>query len=156
MSELSNHNTVVRLLKKTDEEQKSILRAFASIPLESKVIIMELNRDVFYPLKQENKDVPLPILSYVAMILAIEQYRDQTSGLDKNVIDVRAKSFRKQPKRDKLLGKWALVKLLKNDENLSFRQISNYLQKYHKLNVVHSTIYDLWNELEVTKNQGEK
>jgi hypothetical protein len=156
VSELSNHNTVVRLLKKTDEEQKSILRAFASIPLESKVIIMELNRDVFYPLKQENKDVPLPILSYVAMILAIEQYRDQTSGLDKNVIDVRAKSFRKQPKRDKLLGKWALVKLLKNDENLSFRQISNYLQKYHKLNVVHSTIYDLWNELEVTKNQGEK
>ena len=146
---------VVRLLKKTDEEQKSILRAFASIPLESKVIIMELNRDVFYPLKQENKDVPLPILSYVAMILAIEKYRAQTSKLDKNIINVRAKSFRKQPKREKLLGKWAIIKSLKNDEGLSFRQIATYLQKYHKLSVVHSTIYDMWCELEITK-KGEK
>ena len=156
MSELSNHNTVVRLLKKTDEEQKSILRAFASIPLESKVIIMELNRDVFYPLKQENKDVPLSILSYVAMILAIEKYRTQTAGLDSNVIELRTKFFRKQLKKDKLLGKWALVKTLRNDKNLSFRQISNYLKKYHKLSVVHSTIYDLWCELEVRKKQGEK
>lgn len=146
---------VVRLLKKTDEEQKAILRAFVSMPLESKMKAMELNRNIFYPLKQENRDIPLPILSYVAMILAIEKYRAQTTGLDKNVIDVRAKSFRKQPKRDKLIGKWALIRSLKNDKNLSFRQISNYLKKYHKLSVAHSTIYDLWRELEVEK-QGEK
>lgn len=150
------HSTVTRLLKKTDEEQKICLRGFVKMPLESKMKVMELNRDVFYPLKQENKDIPLPILSYVAMILAIEKYRDQTSGLDKNMIDVRAKSFRKQPKRDKLIGKWALIRSLKNDKNLSFRQISNYLKKYHKLSVVHSTIYDLWCEFEVTKKQGEK
>lgn len=156
MSELSNHNTVVRLLKKTDEEQKAILRAFASIPLEAKVMIMEFNRDVFYPLRQENRDIPLPILSYAALILAIEKYRAQTTGLDKNVIDVRAKSFRKQPKRDKLIGKWALIRSLKNDKNLSFRQISIYLKKYHKLSVAHSTIYDLWRELEIRKKQGEK
>jgi len=146
---------VVRLLKKTDEEQKAILRAFVSMPLESKMKAMELNRNIFYPLKQENRDIPLPILSYVAMILAIEKYRAQTTGLDKNVIDVRAKSFRKQPKRDKLIGKWALIRSLKNDKNLSFRQISNYLKKYHKLSVAHSTIYDLWRELEVER-QGEK
>jgi hypothetical protein len=147
---------VVRLLKKTDEEQKAILRAFVSMPLESKMKAMELNRNIFYPLKQENRDIPLPILSYVAMILAIEKYRAQTTGLDKNVIDVRAKSFRKQPKRDKLLGKWALIRSLKNDKNLSFRQISNYLKRFHKLSVVHSTIYDLWRELEIRKKQGEK
>jgi len=156
VSELSNHNTVVRLLKKTDEEQKAILRSFLKMPLESRVKAMEESRAIFYPLKENNKDVPLHLLSYVSLVLAIVKYQHITDDIKKYTVAIRSKSYRKQPKRDKLLGKWALIKLLKNDENLSFRQIAAYLYKYHKLSVVHSTIYDLWCELEVTKKQGEK
>lgn len=150
------HSTVTRLLKVTDEEQKVILRAFVKMPLESRIKVLDNNRNIFYPLKEQNKDVPIPILAYASLVLAINQYLKTTDNVDKNVLKIRTKSFRKQPKRDKLLGKWALIKSLKNDNNLSFRQISNYLKMYHRLSVVHSTIFDMWTELEVTKKQGEK
>ncbi len=149
------HSIVTRLVKKTDEEQKAILRSFVKMPLESRVKIMEESRAIFYPLKEENKDVSLQILSYASLILAIVKYQDVADDVQKHIVTMRSKSFRKQPKRDKLLGRWALIKSLKNDENLSFRQIAAYLQKYHKLSVVHSTIHDMWCELEVTK-KGEK
>lgn len=149
------HSTVTRLLKKTDEEQKAILRSFIKMPLEARVKVMEESRAIFYPLKEENKDVELQLLSYASLVLAIVKYEDATDNMQKHTVAIRSKSFRKQPKRDKLLGKWAIIKSLKNDENLSFRQIATYLQKYHKLSVVHSTIHDMWCELEVTK-KGEK
>jgi hypothetical protein len=154
MDEVSIHNTVMRLIKKTEEQQKVLLRSFVKMPLEGRMKIMELNRDIFYPLKQENKDLPIPLLSYASMILAITNYQNQTSELDKNLIELRAKSLRKQPKKEKLVGKWALIKLLKNDKKLSFRKIANYLEAHHDLIVVHSTISDVWNEFEVTNKKG--
>lgn len=149
------HSIVMRLLKITDEEQKAILRSFVKMPLESRVKVMEESRAIFYPLKEENKDMALQVLSYASLILAIVKYKDTTDALKRHTVAIRSKSYRKQPKRDKLLGKWALIKSLKNDENLSFRQIAAYLQKYHKLSVVHSTIHDMWCELEMSK-KGEK
>lgn len=66
---------------------------------------------------------------------------------------MRLKSFREYPKKDKLIGKWALIKELKTVKKLSWREISQYLKKYHKLDVAHSTIYDLWKKLE--KEEGK-
>ena len=155
MDAVTMHSTVTRLLKKTDEEQKAILRSFTKLPLESRVKTMEESRAIFYLLKEKNKDVELQLLSYASLVLAIVKYEDATDDIQKHTVAMRSKSYRKQPKRDKLLSKWALIKSLKNDENLSFRQIATYLQKYHKLSVVHSTIHDMWRELEVAK-KGEK
>lgn len=155
MNTYTMHATVTHLVKKTDEEQKSILRGFLKMPLEARVKVMEESRNIFYPLREENKDTALQLLSYVSLILAIAQYQNTTDDVKRHTAAIRSKSFRKQPKRDKLLGKWALIKSLKNDENLSFRQIANYLHKYHKLSVVHSTIHDMWCELEINK-KGEK
>lgn len=149
------HSIVMRLLKKTDEEQKAILRNFVKMPLEARVKVMEESRNIFYPLREENKDTALQLLSYASLILAIVKYQDVTDDVKRHTVAIRLKSYRKQPKRDKLLVKWALIKSLKNDENLSFRQIAAYLQKYHKLSVVHSTIHDMWCELEMSK-KGEK
>ena len=47
-----------------------------------------------------------------------------------------------------MLGYWAIVRTLKLEQNMSFRDIATYFAKYHKLEVSYSTIYELWNELE--------
>ena len=144
-------NTVTNLLKKTDKEQKQLLRHFTKMPPESKMKVMGIKREIFHPLRQNNQGIDLSILSYVSLILSIEKYQVGSSDLDKNVIEIRSNSFPKHPKKNKLLNKWALVKELKEEKDLSFRQISEYLKKYHKLSIAHSTIYELWQELENIK-----
>ena len=124
------------------------------MPEESKIKVMSLNRDIFHPLRQNNQEVDLSTLSYVSLILSIDKYQEESSDLDKNVIEIRSNSFPKHPKKNKLLNRWALVKELREEKDLSFRQISEYLKKYHKLSIAHSTIYELWQELE--NKEGRK
>lgn len=145
---------ITRLLKSGQEEQKASLRKFIKLSIDEKIEVFEIQRDTFYKIKQVNKDVSIHVLSYVAHIKAINKYHSDVKNIDRFAAKIRERTFKKQPKKDKLLGCWALVKTLKNDKNLSFRQISKYLKKYHKFEVVHSTIYDLWKELE-NKKKGE-
>ena len=44
------------------------------------------------------------------------------------------------------------MKNLKLEQKMSFRDISVYFHKYHKLKVSYSTIYELWNKLENNTN----
>ncbi|RLA83505.1 MAG: hypothetical protein DRG78_04230 [Epsilonproteobacteria bacterium] len=148
-------NEVTQLLKNSDEEQKQTLRVFLKMPLESRIKIFAGHKKTFYTLKDEHRKVDPSLLSYGALILAINQYVNNLAKIDKNTLDLRTKSIRKFAKREKLLAKWALIKELKNVKGLSFRQITKYLKKYHKLEVVHSTVYDLWKELEENK-RGEQ
>lgn len=141
-------NQVIQLLKSTNEEQKQTLRVFLKMPLESRVKIFEGHKKMIYILKDKHREVDISILSYASFVLAVNQYITNTTDIDKNTLDLRAKSMRKFAKREKLISKWALIKELKNVKGLSFRQIAKYLKKYHKLEVVHSTVYDLWKELE--------
>ena len=141
-------NQVTQLLKSTNEEQKQTLRLFSKMPLESRVKVFEGHKKMIYALKDKHREVDISILSYTSFILAVNQYVSTVTDIDKNILDLRTKSIRKFAKREKLLAKWALIKELKNVKGLSFRQIAKYLKKYHKLEVVHSTVYDLWKELE--------
>jgi len=148
-------NQVTQLLKSTNEEQKQTLRVFSKMPLESRVKVFEGHKKTLYSLRDKHNKVDISILSYASFILAVNQYVSDTSDIDKNTLDLRTRSMRKFAKREKLLGKWALIKELKNVKGLSFRQIAKYLKKYHKLEVVHSTVYDLWKELKENK-KGEQ
>jgi len=146
-----NSKIIAKLLKMTNEEQKVILRVFIKLPLESKVDIFENNRSVFFKLREDKHDIPLSILSYISLIMSIRQYHDNIDNIDKKMINIRSKSLRNQPKRDILIGKWSLVKELKNEKNLSLRQICRYLKKYHKIEVATSTLHALWHEFEIEK-----
>lgn len=56
----------------------------------------------------------------------------------------------KQPKarkKEKLLQYYPLVKQLKQ-ANTSYRDISDYLLKYHKFKISYSTVYKLYNKIE--------
>jgi len=148
-------NQVTQLVKSTDEEQKKALRIFSKMPLESRVKVFEWHKKKFYSFKDKYNNTDMSILSYASFIFAVNQYVSDISDLDKNTLDLRTKSIHKFAKREKLLMKWALIKELKNVKGLSFRQIAKYLKKYHKLEVVHSTVYDLWKELE-ENTKGEQ
>jgi len=145
---------VERLLKMTEEKQKAMLRFFVKMPLESKIDIFEKNRSIFHRLREKEQNISLSILSYVSLLLSIAQHHNDTYDIDKNVINIRSKSLRSQPKRDVLIGKWSLIKELKNEKKLSLRQICHYLKKYHKIEVATSTLHALWHEFEV--NQGDR
>ena len=144
-------NKITIITKLTTEQQNQLLRYFVRLAQESKVKVMELNRDMFYPLKQKHSDVSLAVLSYASLVLSIQKFKNLTSEVEINAINIRTKTLRRQPKKDRLIGYLALIKALRNEKKLSFRQIAEYLKKYHKLNIVHSTIHKLWRELE----QGE-
>lgn len=142
-----------RIVKTTEEAQKQILRKFVNLPIGSKLEIMKLNRNIFYKFREKHQDVSMEILSYASLLKAIEKFCEKQPELDLNIVKMRSKTVKKQPKQDRLLDRWALIKELKS-KNLSYREVSKYLKKYHKLDVAHSTIYAMWQELE--NNNKEK
>lgn len=149
---------IIGILHISTEQQNQLLRFFIRLDVDKKLNILRMQRDGFYALKQANKEVEVSILTYCSLILAIQKQCKSLSALDKNVITINAKKISKSYKKDKLIGYWAVIKELKNTKKQSFRQIAEYLKKYHKLEVAHSTLYKLWGELEIIKNQqnGEK
>jgi len=66
-----------------------------------------------------------------------------------HISDSAIKKFRKdkpKEKREKLLNLISVIKKLRT-ENFSFRQISQYLRSKHRLDVSHSYIRQIWEEL---------
>jgi len=154
--DIAIQNQVTYILKTTDEEDKQALRSFVKMPLLSRVKVFEEQKKVFHSIKARiTEDVSLSVLSYSSLVIAINKYNNSIDVVDKNILEIRSKTVRKFAKKEKLLAKWALIKELKNSQGLSFREIVKYLKKYHKLEVVHSTVYDLWKELECNE-KGKK
>jgi len=160
---------IERLLKQSQEQQKSTLRYLSRCPPEISIQILANKILIFHKLRQENGDVDKGVLEYCALILSIKSHHDDELSLKsksfagieideiRNISRKKANQFirtikKPDPKREKLLTYWAIVRTLKLEQNFSFRQITLYLKKYHRFEVVHSTISKLWNELEVTNN----
>jgi hypothetical protein len=151
-----NEIILEKLTKRSQESQNQNLRLFVRLDLKTKLQILQLQKQLFHKLKNAHSDVDNTILSLSSLVLAVDVVAKELGIVNINALKLRGKSIRKKAKRDRLLGYWAIIRALKLEQNMSFRQIAEYLKKYHKLSVVHSTIYDLWCELEVTKKQGEK
>ncbi len=164
------HFEIDKILKMNDEEQRSFLRHFSRFSINQRVEILPLHNSIFHKLRQKH-NVPVNILSYIALILAIEVHLNESKSLNKlNINDMsldeireisskKAKVFlekqlRVKSKRDQLISYWAVVKTLKNNEKYSFRLIAAYLKKHHKFEVTYGSIYNLWVELEDNKGKN--
>lgn len=134
------------------EAQNQQLRLFARIDITTKLKILEQQKPIFHKLKSVYSDVDNAVLTLASLVLAINNVLKELDTVNLNAIKLKTKSVRQKAKRDRLLGYWAIVRALKLEQNFSFRHIAEYLKKYHKLEVAHSTLYRLWSELE-TKNQ---
>lgn len=136
------------ITKQTYEVQNQHLRLFARVDLPTKLQILQLQKPFFHKIKSAHIDVDNAILTLASLVLAIASVAKDTDNVNLNVVKLRGKNNKTKIKREKMLGYWAIVRTLKLEQNMSFREISVYFAKYHKFEVSYSTIYELWNELE--------
>ena len=137
--------------------QNQLLRFFSRVDVEIKINVLKKQKEVFFKLKVLFNDEDNAMLTYCSLILAIFRIKENTSATTLNAKIFQVKRFRKTSKREKIIEKWSIVKKLRTDEKFSFRQISQYLQKYHKLYVSYSMIHKIWNQIEIKNTKkGEQ
>lgn len=136
------------ITKQSERTQNQKLRVLSKISNSKKLEIMKAQKKIFHNLKSNYKDIDNATLTLSSLILAIDQFIKETKQVNFKAIKLRTRKKRQNLKREKLLQYWSVVKTLKNDENLSFREISEYFSKYHKLQISYSMIYKMWMELE--------
>lgn len=147
-------NIIEKITQQTYESLNQHLRFFAKVDLPIKLQILQFQKQLFHKLKATHSDVDNSVLTLASLILAIESFTKDLDVVNLNAIKIRGKNNKIKIKREKLLGYWAIIKTLKLEQNMSFRDIANYFKKYHKFEVSYSTIHSMWNELE--NNTGEK
>jgi len=131
------------------ESQNQRLRLFAKVDITTKLKILTSQKQLFHKLKSAYGDKDNTILTLASLVLAVDLVAaKELDDVNLNAIKLRARNSKAKIKRQKLLGYWAIVRTLKLEQNMSFRDIATYFAKYHKLEVSYSTIYELWNELE--------
>lgn len=162
------NEVVVSITHMSKEEHKVILRSFARLSIETRIELMKTHRSLFHKLRQFHKNVSADTLSYCALILVTKIYINEQKSLKslninemsleeiQKLTSKKAKLFlkkqlRQKTKQERLIDYWAVVKTLKYDEKFSFRQIENYLKKYHKFAVSYSLIARIWSKLENKK-----
>lgn len=152
---INKDSEMEKITKLNLESQNKILRLFVRIDLKTKLQILQLQKQMFHQLKSAYSDVDNSILTLSTLILAIDEVVKELEVVNFNAIKLRTKNNKAKIKRQKILGYWAIVRTLKLEQNMSFRNISTYFAKYHKLDVSYSTIYELWNELENNAHKKE-
>ena len=130
------------------ESQNQNLRLFARVDLKTKLQILQFQKQIFHKLKSAHSDVDNTILTLSSLILAIDAVVKELDDINLNAIKLRGKNNKAKIKRQKVLGYWAIVRTLKLEQNMSFRDIATYFAKYHKFQISYSTIFEMWNEIE--------
>lgn len=143
------------LTKMNQESQNRKLRLFAKVDILTKLNILEQQKQLFHKLKSKYSDIDNAVLTLSSLILSIDLVTNEINNINLNAIKLRAKNYKFKVKREKLLSYWSIVRALKLEQNMSFRSISRYFLKYHKLEISHSTIFQIWNEIENNEFKGE-
>lgn len=163
---------IERILKTSLKQQSTLLRYFGRSDIVTRIKILSEKTGQFHKLRQHNSNIDKSILEYCALIAAIQNAHDEEKSLRKKSFggleleEIRILSQKKadafirkikkpDPTREKLLGYWAIVRMLKLEQDFSFRQIALYFKKYHRFDVAYSTIHKMWKELEKNENTGE-
>lgn len=149
-------NEIEKLTKLSQESQNQTLRLFARVDLQTKLQILQLQKQLFHKLKSVHSDVDNTILTLASLVLAVDAVVKELDNVNLNAIKIRCKNNKAKIKKQKIIGYWAIVKTLKLEQKMSYRDIATYFAKYHKLEVSYSTIYETWNELENNINIKNK
>jgi len=113
-----------------------------------------LQKNHFHRLRSNNVKDDLTLLSIVSLFLALKETiaasnpvkrknRSSDFGFLRQVSKNRAKQFkkaRKKEKYDKLMNLQSTVLSLINQNRYSYRDVAEFLSKYHKLEVSHTTV----------------
>jgi hypothetical protein len=144
------------ITKMNQETQNQMIRTFTKLDISVKVDVFKEQKVIFHKLKNIHFITDNSILTYASFVLAIEVVIKNTNRVNLKAIKLRTKNAKKQnQKREKLLSYWSVIKTLKLEQNYSFREISDYLLKYHRFEVSYSLIYQTWNEIEIINSIEE-
>jgi len=131
-----------------NQNEEVILMAFKS----QKEHLFKLSK-----LNEKNRSILYLSAMYMAADHLHSTYYNQNSKskeIDINVVKgatkLQAKRFKQNVpsvKYDKLLNLKNKIMVLKDEENLSFRQISEFLLRYHRLEVSHSYIATFYHQI---------
>lgn len=144
------------ITKMNQETQNQMIRTYTKLDISVKVDVFKEQKVIFHKLKNIHFITDNSILTYASFVLAIEVVIKNTNQVNFKAIKLRTKNAKKQnQKREKLLSYWSIVKTLKLEQNYSFREISDYLLKYHRFEVSYSLIYQTWNEIEIINSIKE-
>lgn len=120
--------------------------------------IFKLQKNYFFQFKSKHSDLDLVLLSMAAYVkAAVEIYslakyvhkKNRTDDIKnvKNPTKIRSKMIQNYQKRDKfgkLLNVQSVILELREKEKLSFRKISQYLLKFHRLEVSHTLVSNFY------------
>ena len=138
------------ITKMNQETQNQMIRTYTKLDISVKVDVFKEQKVIFHKLKNIHFITDNSILTYASFVLAVEVVIKNTNQVNLKAIKLRTKNAKKQnQKREKLLSYWSVVKTLKLEQNYSFREISDYLLKYHRFEVSYSLVYQTWNEIEI-------
>ena len=112
------------ITKLNQESQNQKLRLFAKFDIQTKLKIIVNQKQLFHKLKQKYSDVDNNILTLSALILAIYSVVKELDDVSFNAIKLKCKNNTNKSKREKLLSYWAIVRTLKLERNMSFRDIT--------------------------------
>ena len=144
------------IVKMNQQSQNQKLRIFAKVDITTKLKILDLQKQLFHKLKSVHCDIDNTVLTLCSLVLAVDLIIKELDNVNLNAIKLRGKNSKTKIKRQKVLGYWAIVRTLKLEQNMSFRDISIYFGKYHKLEVSYSTVFEMWNEIENNTNIKNK
>ncbi len=157
-------NIIEKITKISEKKQVANIRYFAKLPIDNQVEIFDKTTKLFHKMKNEYTQIPNHVLTYISFIIIIATYKNdeeflknanfkdltlnQIYQLTQKRIKIFKNSIKKRSaKNEKLMEYWSLVVALK-EQQLSYRQISMYLSKYHHFVVSASKIFNKWKEME--------
>lgn len=139
---------VEKYTKMNVETQNQRLRFFVRVETKMKLKILRLQKVTFHKLKSVFRDEENELLTLASLLLAIDEITKSLDEVNLNAVKLRGRNKRAQNKRQKLLGYWAIFKKLKIEQGMSYRQVSEYFLKYHRLRISASLLCQMWLELE--------
>lgn len=148
------NNSMVTYTKLPKDVQSQRLRQFAKVDISTKLKILDLQKQKFHHLKSLYREEENNVITLASLVLAIDFRMKEMGDTDLKVSKLKQASYVKRSlKKEKLLCYWGIVRDLKLNKNLSFREIASYLKRYHKFEIVHSSIYKIWSEIEINEKE---
>ena len=146
--------------KLSPEKRAKALKWMAKQNEELILATFEKQKDNYFKLSKANEENK-SILYLASIYMAAEELctllqgkkkknRQQDLHEVKDVTGLQAKQFKQEKsseKWDKLLNIKSKILRLIDNENLSYREVSKFLKKYHSLEVSHSYIATFYNEI---------
>lgn len=152
MSNLNYERIIENLTKKTVIQQQKLVKLFGNFTIQQQMEIMNTKYSLFHKLKTKNKELEEnSIFALSAFIIAIDEFLIKLNETEKNLLKFEQKKYKSNLKKQRLLQYWSIVKELKENKSMSFREISSYLKKFYKADFSYSTIYQKWQEIERNK-----